>query len=730
MLRRLHSVAGLALALMLLVVTSTGVLLSFEPGLNRLAYPTITQGTSVAALADAVAARHARVDLIRVRGDGAVTAAFNDGAGRKVEVVDPRTGAGIGPYETSAFFRFVVDLHRSLLMGDGGRIAVAFAALGMLALCVTGTTLLARSLGGASALLKPVRGDALQRWHGELGRIALVGLMLSSLTAAFLAATTFDLIPIPETNPPMTAASGGPAAPIPGLAALAGADVADLQQLTFPARGDASGVFRLRTSQGEAFIDPSTGATLAFAPTTVIERIGEWAHVLHTGRGAWVLALALGLTTAAVPALGATGSLLWLKRRGARPALPDNAPATAADTILLVGSEGGSTWGFARTLHAALTAQGRHVHAADMNAIGPAHLNAERLIVLTATYGDGGAPESAKQFLDRLDRLERPIPFAVLGFGDRAFPHFCGYAHAVADALDARGWRRLMTLKRIDRRSAQEFAQWGHDLGAALGCDLALRHVAERPQTTSLALVGRELYGEAIGAPVAILRFDAAADVRRERRGRLPRFEAGDLLGVLPPGDDLPRFYSLASSTRDGAVEICVRLRPDGLCSTFLHGLRIGDRIEAFVRENPAFRPVAGRAPLILIGAGAGIAPLAGFVRANESGRPVHLYWGGRSASSDFLYEHELAEQLAKRRLTTLSTAFSRHPGDAAYVQDRISDDAPHLRRLIRQEAQILVCGGRDMARAVAVALEKVVGPLGLDLATLRSNGRYLEDVY
>ena len=730
MLRRLHTLAGLALALMLLVIATTSVLLSVEPALNRLAYPAVAPGTSVAVLADAVAARHARVESIRVRGDGAVTAAFNDGAGKKVEIVDPRTGAGLGPFETSAFLRFVVELHRSLLMGDGGRIAVALAALGMLALCVTGAALLAGSLGGASALLRPIRGDAARRWHGELGRLALVGLMLSSLTAAFLAATTFDLIPIPESKPPATAASGGKAAPIRGLAALAEIDVADLQQLTFPARGDASGAFRLRTAQGEALIDPATGATLAFAPTTVIERIGEWAHVLHTGRGAWVLALVLGLTTAAVPALGATGFVMWLKRRGSKPRLAANAPVPSADTILLVGSEGGSTWGFARTLHAALTAQGRRVHAADMNAFGPAHLDAERLIVLTATYGDGGAPESAKHFLDRLAGLERPIPFAVLGFGDRAFPHFCGYAHAVAEALDAKGWPRLMDLKRIDRRSAQEFARWGHDLGAALGRDLQLRHVAERPKTTPLALIAREMYGQAIGAPVAILRFDAPAATASGRPGRLPRFEAGDLLGVVPPGDDLPRFYSLASSTRDGAIEICVRLRPGGLCSTFLHDLAIGDRIEAFVRENPAFRPVAGRAPLILIGAGAGIAPLAGFVRANDAGRPVHLYWGGRSQSSDFLYEHELAEQIAQRRLTRLSTAFSRQPGGGAYVQDRVAADAHRLRDLIRQEAQILVCGGRDMARSVAEALEKVVGPLGLDLATLKSNGRYLEDVY
>jgi sulfite reductase (NADPH) flavoprotein alpha-component len=34
------------------------------------------------------------------------------------------------------------------------------------------------------------------------------------------------------------------------------------------------------------------------------------------------------------------------------------------------------------------------------------------------------------------------------------------------------------------------------------------------------------------------------------------------------------------------------------------------------------------------------------------------------------------------------------------------------------------------MAHAVREALEKIVRPLGLDLATLKSNGRYLEDVF
>jgi sulfite reductase (NADPH) flavoprotein alpha-component len=722
MLRRLHSIAGLALALLLVAIAATGVGLSIKPVVDRFAAPAISPGVSVAALAEAVAARHQRVDAIRLRGDGAVTVSFNDGAGKQVESVDPRTGAGLGVYRPSETFRWLADAHRSLLMGDGGRIAVAIAALGLFLLSLTGTAMLARSLGGAGALLRPIRGDAARRWHGELGRLALAGLLASSLTGAFLAANTFGLFPT-VAKPPVVAASGGPAAPVGGLAGLAAADVADLERLTFPARNDPTDVFALRTSAGEALVDPSTGGVLDFAPTSTMDRIGAWAVALHTGRISWVFALLLGLSTAAAPVLGATGSWMALRRRAAAPVI---APASeGADTVILVGSEGGSTWGFAQTLLRALTEAGHRVRLAAMNDVENAHLDAERLILLAATYGDGEAPASARRFLDRFGGLERRIPVAVLGFGDRTFPQFCGYAQKIVAALDAQGWPRLLAPKRIDRRSAQEFAQWGRDLGAALGCALALEHVAERPKTNAFELVGRETYGEAVGAPVAILRFVASDGARG-----LPRFEAGDLAGVLVPGSDMPRFYSLASSRRDGVLEICVRLQPGGLCSTWLHGLRKGDRIEAFIRENPTFRPVEGRSPLILIGAGAGIAPLAGFVRANDAGRPMHLYWGGRSPSSDFLYEHELAKSLAERRLTTLRTAFSRHPADAAYVQDRVAGDAPRLRDLIRAEAQILVCGGRDMARAVAETLEAVVKPLDLDLATLKSNGRYLEDVY
>ena len=41
-----------------------------------------------------------------------------------------------------------------------------------------------------------------------------------------------------------------------------------------------------------------------------------------------------------------------------------------------------------------------------------------------------------------------------------------------------------------------------------------------------------------------------------------------------------------------------------------------------------------------------------------------------------------------------------------------------------------MVCGGRDMAGGVRTALDDILAPLGQSTQSLKSLGRYLEDVY
>eukprot|EP01035_Chromulina_nebulosa_P048298 gene48298-65520_t len=167
---------------------------------------------------------------------------------------------------------------------------------------------------------------------------------------------------------------------------------------------------------------------------------------------AWGVRAAVGVGARAAVDMAVTGSAMWFLRRSKRPRLTANAATDAADTIILVGSQGGATWAFAATLHDALTAAGLRVHTGPLNAIRSAYPRARRLFILTSTYGDGGAPASADRFFKRLPSLGPMAlpPFAVLGFGDSAFPDFCGFAGAVDQALRAQGLRVLHELATID----------------------------------------------------------------------------------------------------------------------------------------------------------------------------------------------------------------------------------------------------------------------------------------
>jgi sulfite reductase (NADPH) flavoprotein alpha-component len=148
-----------------------------------------------------------------------------------------------------------------------------------------------------------------------------------------------------------------------------------------------------------------------------------------------------------------------------------------------------------------------------------------------------------------------------------------------------------------------------------------------------------------------------------------------------------------------------------------------------FVRASPDFRPNGGRRPLILVGAGAGMAPLAGFIRQNRWHKPIHLFFGARDPNSDFLYRDEMLAALEDGRLTALNTNFSRVLG-GGYVQDRLAAEAEAIRMLVLQGAQIMVCGGRDMAKGVRQALDQCLAPLGLSAEALKQKGLYLEDAY
>lgn len=736
MLRSLHKIPGLIAALLIVVLTISGAVLSTFPALEVAQAPAQSEpDLAIATLSARVSANYPGVEQIRRSPSGRITAFYFDKGRPGAVVIDPATGQGVSDYEPSAFQRWMTNLHRSLLLDDAGRLTAAAGAASLLVLSLSGLMLTARRVGGWRRIFTRLRGPLMGRLHVEVARLTVLGLLLSTITALFMTASTFGLIPEDSSSAAFpTQVSGQTGAQTADMPLLQTTPVSALRELTFPYPGDSTDAFALKTDSGTGYLDQGTGETLVWVDHGRWQNVTETIYMLHTGQGLAWLGLILGLMALGAPFMAVTGVVLWIQARRARPRIKGNTADWLADTIILVGSESGSTWGFAATLHLALTRAGHKVHSATMSQFAPnRYKRAQRVIVLAATYGEGAAPASAKGFLEGLAALPKAldIPLAVLGFGDRQFPKFCGYAVDITNAAENKGWSQLLPMATVDRQSPQEFARWGHDLGQALGCPLELSHSPAIPSSHALTLISRRDYGMGMQAPAAILRFAIPkVGVLRRLTGRgFSRFSAGDLLGIIPMGSPVPRLYSLAADHRDGFIEICVRRHPDGLCSGQLLDLLPGDSIQGFIRLNPDFRTARNTKPVILIGAGTGIGPLAGFARGNLRGRAMHLYFGARHPDSDLFYGEELRDWQADGRLTSVTTAFSR-ASSRTYVQDALRADTARIVSLIGEGAQILVCGGREMAAGVADALTGILAPIGQTLTQLKAEGRYVEDTY
>lgn len=740
MLRKLHSWPGLIAALIVAFMAITGAVLSTAPALDSLHANGSQAHLSVAQLAQGVAQHFSDPQQITRSPNGAIVVRFAQGRQQSAVYVDAQTGAEIAPYAPSRFFTFFTELHRSLFLGDGGRVVSGLTAFALLVLAMSGVALLVKRLGGVAKLFAPAKGRVSQRLHVEISRVAVVLLTVTALSGGYMTLVQFRILPDGSSSGfalyPSSVA-GNPA-PIMDLKALKNVPVSQLRELDFPSKGDPTDVFSLTTANGAGYVDQVSGKLLDFKANNFAQSVYQSVYMLHTGEGAWWFGLLLGLASLSVPVLGFTGTVIWWRRRASMPKISDNVGAQHADTIILVGSESNTSWGFAKTMHEALSALGHKVHTAPMNALAPHYRHAQRMFLLTATHGDGAPPQSADRFLSRLMAYKTPpqFEFAVLGFGDKSFEKFCGYAELVEQTLLDRGWHRMQPLGKIDRQSAQGFAQWGYATGAHLGVPLELVHSPEKPRTRPMQLIGRYDYGVEVQAPTTVFRFaalDGPAPILSRLwhhiRSGLPRFAPGDIVGIVPPGTAVPRYYSIASRTRDGFLEICVRRQQGGVCSEFLHHLRPGDEIDAFVEARADFRPQRSKAPVIMIGAGTGIAPFAGFIRHNRQNQAFHLYWGGRDPLSDFLYGETMLDCLADRRLARLTTAFSRLVG-GGYVQEKVAADAGTIRQLVTTGAQIMVCGGRDMAHSVREVIEEALAPLGISVDKLRDEGRYVEDVY
>jgi sulfite reductase (NADPH) flavoprotein alpha-component len=401
---------------------------------------------------------------------------------------------------------------------------------------------------------------------------------------------------------------------------------------------------------------------------------------------------------------------------------PGIARATACDVRVLYASQTGQAEAIARRTHARLIAGGIDADIAALSAADAGTLRrTQTLLVVASTTGDGEAPDQGRAF----DRRLAHIPdlsgrrFAVLALGDSQYDAFCAFGRRLHDALAAAGATPLAPCLTADDLDPDVLAQW-QDLTAALGAASA----APEPPAPLWTLTARERLNPHGDAPLYRLRLraDVACD-----------WQAGDL-AEIETEDGHRRDYSIASLPDEGHVELYVREvmgrdgKPGKGSRLLLHDLSEGGTLRLRVKSHAPFHDPSGGGPLLLIGAGSGLAGLRAHLLSAPQRRPWLIY-GERHPQRDAALAAEAKAWLAEGKLSRLDLAFSRpDTGEAAYVQDILRREATRLHDHLIHDGRVLVCGGLAMGRAVERCLRDVMGEAFVDQAL--ASGRYRRDLY
>ncbi|HHT00649.1 MAG TPA: NADP oxidoreductase [Thiomicrospira sp.] len=216
-----------------------------------------------------------------------------------------------------------------------------------------------------------------------------------------------------------------------------------------------------------------------------------------------------------------------------------------------------------------------------------------------------------------------------------------------------------------------------------------------------------------------------------------------------------PRYYSISSApTESDQVSILYKLVEYenahrirfGVASNFLKQLQPNDILHVQIKSNPTFKlPPDPKTPIMMIGAGTGLAPFIGFVEQRITeykkglglGRNL-LFFGETYRQTNCLFCEQFKVWQEQGYVETYY-AFSRDQKEKVYVQNRLMEQAAEIWILINQGGHLYICGNQThLAKSVKQALLEIIkqqGSFSQDESekfwqTLRKQKRIQMDVY
>jgi len=201
------------------------------------------------------------------------------------------------------------------------------------------------------------------------------------------------------------------------------------------------------------------------------------------------------------------------------------------------------------------------------------------------------------------------------------------------------------------------------------------------------------------------------------------KITAADFIKLLRPIQ--PRSYSISSSPAacPGELHLTVSVvnyeksgrSKRGACSNYLSEIALEEEhVPIFIESNPNFRlPQNEETPIVMIGAGTGIAPYRAFIQHRELSEKrgkSWLFFGNRNFETEFLYQAEWHNFLKSGALSKMNVAFSRDGEKKEYVQHRLIENSAELFKWLEEGAHFYICGDmNNMAGDVQKALLKII---------------------